>query len=50
MLDIFDDFKGCTEYLRSEKIPGNTIHINADDFSYQKDKEVLAKIDEFMRG
>lgn len=49
-LDVFDDFKGCTEYLRSEKIPGNTICINADDFSYQTDIDVLAKIDKFMRG
>ena len=47
-LDVFDDFKGCTEYLRTEKIPGNTICINADDFSYQTDKEILRQIDEFM--
>jgi predicted kinase len=48
-LDVFDDFRSCTEYLRSEKIPGNTVYINANDFSYQTDKELLAKIDEFMR-
>ena len=48
-LDVFNDFKDCTEYLRSEKILGDTIYINADDFSYQTDKEILAKIDEFMR-
>lgn len=47
-LDIFDDFKDCTAYLRSEKIPGNTVNINADDFSYQSDKEILARIDKFM--
>ena len=47
-LDVFDDFKGCTEYLRTEKIHGNTICINADDFSYQTDKEILSQIDEFM--
>ena len=49
-LDVFDDFKGCTEYLRTEKILGNTMYINADDFSYQTDREILEKIDEFMRG
>jgi len=48
-LDVFDDFKGCTEYLRSAIIPGNTVNINANEFSYQTDKEILAKIDEFMK-
>ena len=48
-LDVFDEFKACTEYLRSERILGNTLYINADDFAYQTDKEILAKIDEFMR-
>lgn len=47
-LDVFDDFKDCTEHLRTEKIPGNTICISADDFSYQTDKGILSKIDEFM--
>ena len=47
-LDVFDDFKGYTEYSRTEKIPGSTLCINADDFSYQTDKEILSKIDEFM--
>lgn len=49
-LDVFDDFKKCTEYLRTEKILGSTLYINADDFSYQTDKEILAKIDEFMKS
>ena len=47
-IDVFEDFKNCTEYLRSAKIPGNMININVDDFSYQTDKEILARIDEFM--
>lgn len=47
-LDVFDDFKRCTEYLRSEKIPGNTVYIDANDFSYQTDIDVLTKIDGFM--
>lgn len=46
--DIYEDFKAYTENLRDEKIPGKTIYINADDFSYQTDKEILVKIDEFM--
>ena len=48
-LDVFDDFKGCTEYLRSAKILGSIVNVNADDFSYQTNQEILAKIDEFMR-
>jgi 2-phosphoglycerate kinase len=47
-LDIFDDFKEYTEYIRTEKIPGNTICIIADDFSYQTDNKILSKIDGFM--
>ena len=48
-LNRFEDFKECTEYLRSEKIPGTIININADDFAYQTDNEVLSQIDDFMR-
>ena len=48
--DIYDDFKDFIEYSRTEEIPGNTIYINADDFSYQTDKAILEKIDEFMKG
>lgn len=48
-LDVFDDFKRCTDYLRSEEILGNIIHIDADDFSYQTDIDILEKIDRFMR-
>ena len=42
-IDVFDDFKKCTEYFRTEKILGSTLYINADDFSYQTNKEILAK-------
>ena len=48
-IDVFDDFKACTEYLRSEEIPGNTLIIDATDFSYQTDSEILKKIDAFMK-
>lgn len=47
--DIFDDFKEYIEAARKEKIDGNVIHINADDFSYQSDEVLLSKIDEFMK-
>ena len=47
--DIFDDFKKYIEKARSEKIPGNTLYINADDFSYQINEDILAKIDNFMK-
>lgn len=49
-LDIFDDFKGSIERLRSEKIPGNSLVINADDFLYQTDNGILEKIDAFMKN
>ena len=48
-LDVFEDFKGYTEYGRSEAIPGEYIEINANDFSYQTDMELLSKIDKFMK-
>jgi len=47
-IDIFEDFKKCIEHIRKERIPGSVIHINANDFSYQTYKLLLAEIDEFM--
>ena len=47
-LDVFEDFKKYIECAREEKIFGNTLYVNADDFSYQSDVEVLEKLDEFM--
>ena len=49
-LDVFDDFRSSLERSRREHIPGNVFYLNADDFSYQTDKEIFAKIDEFMYG
>ncbi len=46
-LDIFDHFKDYIESARKEGIDGNVIQINANDFAYQTDKELLVKIDEF---
>lgn len=48
-LDVFDDFKGYTEYSRNEGVIGKAININANNFSYQTDKEILISIDEFMK-
>lgn len=48
-MDVFEDFKGYTEHSRKEVIPGDVIEINADDFSYQMDAELLKTIDEFMK-
>ena len=39
-LDVFEDFKGYTEYSRKEEIPGNVLYIDANDFSYQTDDEI----------
>lgn len=47
-LDVFEDFKGYTEWAR-EEIKGNVININADVFSYQTDIALLLQIDQFMR-
>ena len=38
--DFIDDFKSYTEQVRKEKIPGETVYINADDFSYQTNKNI----------
>lgn len=48
-LDVFEDFKDYIERGRKEKIIGEALCIDANDFSYQTDKEVLTKIDEFMQ-
>ena len=48
--DIFEDFKEYIERARKEQVPGNVLHIPADDFSYQTDGEILERIDAFMKG
>ena len=47
--DVFDDFKAYIEHSRTEQVLGNTQYINAADFAYQTDIDILGKIDEFMR-
>ena len=47
-LDQYEDFKMYIEKARNERIEGNIISVNANDFSYQNDEELLSKIDMFM--
>ena len=47
--DIFQDFQEYTQYFRSEEIPGEIIKIDANNFSYQNDAGIFARIDKFMR-
>lgn len=46
--DIFDDFKEYIENSRKEEILGRKININANDFLYQTDSNILRSIDKFM--
>ena len=36
--------------LKKEEIIGKKINIDANNFLYQTDKEILAKIDKFMKN
>ena len=47
-MDVFEDFKGYTEWSRQKAVFGNIININADEFTYQTDETLLASIDAFM--
>lgn len=47
--DTLEDFRGYLESLRSE-VPGDSIRINANDFSYQTDPAILSAIDAFMHN
>ena len=48
-LDIYADFKKYVETSRKEEITGNTLEIDANDFSYQQDETLLLEIDKFMQ-
>lgn len=47
-LDIKEDFINMTNQMHSEKIPGKNMIIDASDFSYQENPEILSRIDFFM--
>ena len=48
-LDVKEDFVKVSEWMRNEKIIGKTLVIEATDFSYQENMEVLKQIDSFMK-
>lgn len=47
-LHIKEDFIRTAEWIRSEKIIGDTLLIEATDFSYQEDPAIMNQIDAFM--
>lgn len=47
-LDVKDNFFRSAEWIRKEKVIGETLIIEATDFSYQEDSTVLKQIDSFM--
>ena len=47
-LDRFEDFVAYIEKARAEEVPGATIPVQADDFTYQKCIPLLAELDDFM--
>ena len=47
-LDVKEDFMKSAERIRQERIVGETLIIDATDFSYQEDSAVLEQIDAFM--
>lgn len=48
-LDVREDFFKTAEWIRSIKVPGEKLQIDATDFSYQKDLRILGQIDAFMK-
>jgi len=46
--DIYEDFKKYTEKSRQEEIPGDSLIIDANDFSYQTNDMILERIDSFI--
>ena len=47
-LDVKEDFIRAAEWIRKEKVIGQTLVVEATDFSYQEDPIVLGNIDSFM--
>lgn len=47
-LNDYNDFMGYIANARSEFIPGETLTVHADNFSYQTNEELLRKLDGFM--
>lgn len=48
-IESVDDFERYLQDIRNEYLPGEAIMINAGDFSYSGDGELLARIDGFIK-
>lgn len=48
-LDVKEDFIKTAEWIRNERVIGEKLVIEATDFSYQQDREILEQIDSFMK-
>lgn len=48
-LDKKEDFLKLADFIRTEKVLGKVLVIEATDLSYQEDPAVLIRIDNFMR-
>ena len=46
--EIFEDFQEYLLRSRETTVPGDMIHVDANDFSYQQDGELLRSIDGFF--
>lgn len=49
-LNVREDFIKIAEYIRNERIIGKKLVIDATDFGYQNDREILEQIDSFMKA
>lgn len=49
-LHVKEDFLRCAERTKREQAVGESLTVNATDFSYQTDPVLLEKIDAFMAG
>ena len=47
--DVFEDFKAYVENARKAEVLGQVLQIEANDFTYQTDEDVLKEIDAFMK-
>ena len=50
VLDVYEDFEVYIARAREEFVPGATLLVDANDFSYQTDEALLEKLDGFMLG
>lgn len=48
-LEDKEEFLALARWVREEPVPGEKLVIEASDFSYQEDPNILAKVDAFMK-